>query len=116
MDEMILAAIGPWWFLFAIAVIVLGSGRVTRLLVHDSFPPAAWLRQQWFNLTKDKGDWHLLAVCWWCAGPWVTLFCLGWFMLGFTAVWIAWSWWLFWGWMSLSYLVSMVVARDEPKD
>lgn len=116
MVEMIQSVVGPWWFILAIVVAILGVGRLARIVTFDKFPPAAWVRQQWANLTKDKGDWVLLLYCWWCATPWIMLACIGWFMLSFTAVWIAWTWWIFWGWLGLSYVSSMILARDEPKE
>lgn len=116
MIDAVVEAVGPWWLVVAVLVAVLGVGRWTRLLVFDKFPPAAWVRQKWADLTKDRGDWALLLFCWWCAGPWIMLVCIGWFWLSFSAPWIAIAWWLFFGWGALSYVSSMIVARDEPKD
>ena len=105
---------GVWVWLAAIAVGVLGAGRLTRLLVHDSYPPAQRLRQWWTARTWDKekdeaGPWGLLVTCHWCASPYV-------FALVLASAWatsLHWAWWLFWGWLAGSYLVAMVVERDE---
>lgn len=94
---------------------VLGVGRLTRLITHDAFPPAAWLRNRWSTLTRDS-DWSLLFRCFWCLPPWLMLGCIGWFIGGTRVPWLGWAWLLFWGWLALSYLASMVVARDEPAE
>ena len=116
--ETLVDAVGPWWPIWALGVAILGSGRLTRLLVHDVFPPAMWWRQKWSDwVVKHKHeDWGDLFFCWWCLGPWITLACIASFFLTFLALWVAWVWWLFWGWLTVAYVVSMVVARDEPKD
>lgn len=99
------------YILLAVAAltIIFGAGRLTRIATHDDFPPAAWARSKWDAITKD-GPWSKLAHCFWCAGPWVTLVALasGYFS-SLHPIWFA-----FWGWLALSYLVSIVIARDEP--
>lgn len=107
-------ALGPWWLLVAAVVAVLGVGRWARLVVYDTFPPAEWLRQRWVKVTLKREGWRPLFFCWWCFTPWLMLVCIGWFLLTFAVPWIAWAWWLFWGWGALSYLSSMVISRDEP--
>lgn len=103
-----------WWLIPAVLVAILGAGRLARLITHDTFPPAAALRQLWTNAMKGHEDWVILAFCFWCATPWIMLVAIGWFLLSINIVWIAWAWWLFWGWLALSYVASMIVARDEP--
>ena len=105
-----------WWLVAAVAVAVLGGGRLARLITHDSFPPAAWVRQKWTNLTKNHEEWTLLTFCHWCLGLWIMAVVVGTFLLTFTATWIAWAWWIFWGWLALGYLSSIIVSRDEPAD
>lgn len=109
---MIVMAMEWWQTLLAVVVALIGSARLTRILTYDDFPPAVWLRITWAKVTKD-GSWAKLAQCYWCAGPWVTLFAIVTFLLTFEASWVAWTWWLLYTWMSLSYLVSMWVDRDE---
>ena len=92
---------------------VLGTGRLARLVTYDDYPPTIWLRIQWSRLTRDNG-WAKLATCFWCLTPWLMLVCGGWFALGLTVPWVLVAWWLFFGWLGISYLTSMVVARDEP--
>lgn len=103
-----------WFWLAAAAVAVLGGARLTRLIVHDSYPPAVAVRQWWVKVTwnkktNDEGRWSLLATCHWCASPYV-------FAIVLLTAWLsqlAWGWWLFWGWLAGSYLLGMVVERDE---
>lgn len=96
-------------------VLVLGVGRLVRVVVHDEFPPAQAFRTWWQKATKN-GPWALLFMCYWCAAFWFVLFALGWFALGLLVVWIGVAWWIFWGALALAYLVSMVIARDEPAE
>ena len=101
----------PLWMMIVAAVLItiLGSARLSRIITHDDFPPAVWARIQWDTLTKD-GPWSKLAHCHWCATPWITLVCISWGALSS----FHWSWWLFWGWLALAYVASIILARDEP--
>jgi hypothetical protein len=97
-----LAFSSPFVLIVAFIVGVLGTARITRLLVDDDWPPVEWLRQRWEGL----------AECPFCAAPWVAL--------AETAT--AWAWdlpWWWWAgnvWMGGSYLASMLVARDLPPE
>ena len=103
-----------WFWAAAAAVAVLGAGRLTRLIVHDAYPPAVAVRRWWVRVTWNKdseveGRWGLLATCHWCASPYV-------FAIALLSAWLTdlhWGWWLFWGWLAGSYLTAMVVERDE---
>lgn len=103
-----------YWWVAVITVGVLGGGRLVRLIVHDSYPPAVAVREWWVRLTWDEekqveGRWGLLATCHWCAAPYVTAVVL-------LSAWLTdlhWGWWLFWGWLAASYVTAMVVERDE---
>ncbi len=114
----IVEAVGPWWFVFAIVTAILGVGRWSRVVVHDTFPPSMWFRQKWaaWTVKHKHPGWTNLFFCWWCFTPWLMLVCIGWFLLTFAAVWIAWAWWLFWGWGALAYVASIILARDEPAE
>ena len=107
----------PWWALalVAIPVAVLGSGRLTRAIYYDAFPPSAWLRSKW-DLLTEKSDWNLLMHCPWCLTHWVVLGCLAWFAVGWFVAWIGLAWWIFYGWFALSYVASMIIVRDDPED
>lgn len=101
----------PWYWLAVALVGVVGTARLVRLLVFDTYPPAAWVRSQWERITND-GPWSTLVHCAFCAAPWFTVITIGW------AWWsdFHWTWWLFYGWLTASYLASIVVAWDEPPD
>lgn len=92
----------------AVVVGLLSAARLTRLLTQDSFPPAAWLRRKWDELTDD-GEWSTLAHCHWCMGPWMVVPVGAWALLSD----LHFSWWLFNGWLAAGYVVSMIVERDE---
>ena len=113
MVEAVIAAVGGWWFVAAILVATLGVGRWARLVTYDTFPPAAWIRQQWMNLTHKHEEWANLFFCPWCFTPWLFLVCFAHFAASFYHPFWAWSWWLLWGWGALSYVTSMIIARDE---
>lgn len=93
----------------ATVVGVLGTARLVRLLVFDSFPPAAWVRAGWDRITRD-GTWSQLVHCGYCAAPWIAAGTIAW---GWASA-FHWSWWLFFGFLALSYAASIVVAWDEP--
>jgi hypothetical protein len=103
-----------WSWIAAIVVGVLGGARLTRLIVHDAYPPARAVREWWVRLTWDEktnteGRWGLLATCHWCAAPYVTAVVIA---SGYFSA-MHWFWWLFWGWLAASYLTAIVVEHDE---
>ena len=105
----------PWIALLAILVAVVGVARLTRAIVHDDFPPFVWWRIKWSTWTND-GPWSKLFLCWWCLSFWVALTCIGWFLLIDVNAFFLWSWWIFWGGLALSYVATMLIVRDEPKE
>ena len=113
---MIAITIDDHWIIFiAIIVAIVGVARLTRAIVHDDFPPFVWWRIKWSTWTKD-GPWAKLFHCWWCLSFWVALVCIGWFLLTAVHVFFLWTWWIFWGGLALSYLATMLIVRDEPKE
>jgi hypothetical protein len=105
----------PWMIVAAVLVAVLGVGRLVRVITYDDFPPAAAVRAWWVDLTRnretgDMGKWGKLAICLWCFTPWMMAVCVAWGLLTH----FGWAWWLFWGWLGLSYVTSMIIVRDEP--
>jgi undecaprenyl pyrophosphate phosphatase UppP len=104
-----------WMLVLAIIVAVVGVARLTRAIVHDDFPPFVWWRIKWSTWTKD-GPWAKLFHCWWCLSFWVALVCIGWFLLIAVHAFFLWTWWIFWGGLALSYLATMLIVRDEPKE
>lgn len=99
--------------LLTVAVAVIGTGRVSRIVTYDEFPPAKWARQKWVNATDGTG-WQLLATCFWCATPWLMLITIAWFLVGVYFVpGMLIAWWIFYSWMALSYLSSQYIFFDE---
>lgn len=96
------------WYLFAIATGTLGVARCLRLLTNDDFPPIVWFRNTWGRLTND-GEWSNLVHCLWCAAPYLVAADIAWAVLSD----LHWSWWLFNGWMAVSYAASWLVFHDE---
>lgn len=93
----------------AILVAVFGTARLTRIAVHDDYPPAEWLRARWIALVGDR--WGKLVECIWCGQPYIVAICLAW---GYFSD-LHWTWWAFWSWMAVSQAGSMVLAYDEPE-
>jgi hypothetical protein len=105
-----------WWqAILAVLVGIIGAARLTRILTIDDFPLSVKIRVWWQGLTND-GEWAKLVTCPWCAGPWITLAMVTSFLVSFSAEWLGWAWWLFWGWLALSYLVSQYVYFDQGRD
>lgn len=102
--------------LIAAAVITVAAARLTRLVTQDSYPPVAWVRAKWDDLTEDS-DWNILLHCHWCLAPWIVLpmMVLGYFALhGHRPEFHPWHLvWLFALWMALSYVASWIVNNDE---
>ena len=110
--------------LVAFLLAVVGTARATRLVVHDSWPPAEAFRVWWTNQTEVKGgwrrDWSVLVTCPFCASPYIAAVVLG---SGIIAgVWdpdlstLAGWWWVLAAWATVSYLAAMLVLRDEPAE
>jgi hypothetical protein len=99
----------------AVLVAIVGTGRAVRLVTYDDFPPSIWLRVLWGRIT-DHGPWEKLFNCLWCFGPWATAICMGWFFLGFLWLPLWYAWWVVFTFAAISYLVSMLVRRDEPEE
>lgn len=97
----------PVWVLFGAALCVLASARLTRLFVHDGFPPAVWLRRQWIARFGSDG-WGLLATCHYCLSMWATGVVVA---AGAVSGWAEW-WWFVTAVLGLSYVAAMVVSRD----
>ena len=102
------------WPLLALSavIVVLGSARLTRLLVHETFPPAAYLRAGWDRLTSGS-DWNVLGHCHWCLSFWVTVASIGLYLLTFLAVWWAWVFWITYAALSMAYIAAWIVHHDE---
>jgi undecaprenyl pyrophosphate phosphatase UppP len=93
--------------LCAVIVGTVSVARLTRLLTQDSFPPAAWVRSKWDQITDD-GPWSTLVHCPFCMSMWIAIPVILWGWLSNLHI----SWWLFNGWMAVSYLAAIVVMND----
>lgn len=103
--------------LLTVLVAVIGTGRLTRIITYDTFPPAERLRGWWVGRSiRKRNGWQDLATCIWCMAPWLMLICIAWFIIGW--LWVPWllvAWWVFYTWMTLSYLTSQYVFFDQGK-
>lgn len=99
--------------LAAVIVGVLSTGRLTRLVVADQFPPAVWLRIKWDTYTEEGRleGWNLLLHCHWCLAPWMAIPVGLWGWLSDLHT----SWWVFNLWLAGAYLASMIIDRDEAR-
>lgn len=90
-------------------VATLGTARITKLLVEDTFPPAARLRALWVRAFQDS-PWVDLFLCAFCMSVWVAAanVAAGWLSDWHTV------WWLVNGWLSVAYLAGIIIARDIP--
>lgn len=111
--------------LIALAAFVLGllaAARIARVIIYDAFPPAAWLRSKWDDLTDTPGkrralhSWNRLLHCPWCFVPWVFLAVVLTFPPTLVALWWAWVWWIGVIWMAGAYVGTMIYVRDDPND
>ncbi len=93
--------------LCAVIVGTVSVARLTRLVTQDSFPPSAWMRSKWDEITDD-GPWSKLLHCPFCMSMWLAIPVILWGWLSNLHI----SWWLFNGWMAVSYLAAIVVMND----
>lgn len=104
----------------AFVVGALATGRIARAIYYDAFPPSAWLRARWDDLTTDAkgepGSWNMLLHCPWCITHWIAGATVAWWIVGLFVPWVAVAWWVWHGWWALSYVASMIIVRDEPDD
>lgn len=113
-----LESVGLWWNALAVVVLVLGVGRFSRVVTYDNFPPAEAVRSLWTRLMVrwNKPAWDTLLRCQWCFTPWAMLAAGGWYVTSIYVEWLAYPWWILWSWLGISYLTSMIVARDDPAE
>lgn len=93
----------------ALIACTIASARLTRLIVHDRYPPAAWLRIQWDKLTHD-GPWSELVHCNYCAAPYCSAAL--WWPLYATMHW-PFGWYIAaLVWFGMAYLAAIIVSYD----
>ena len=110
-----------WVAAFVLSVVA--TGRITRLLVWDTYPPSMWLRSKWDNLTgirdesgrlmRDEngdvvGPWVPLLHCGYCAGMYVAALVV---LSGWLSDWHT-AWWVITGTLTAAYLGPIVMAYD----
>lgn len=98
-------------FVLVVAGIVgaLSTGRLTRLLVNDTYPPMKRVRALYLRMIRGNEEWAPLVECPWCAAPYFAAPILAWAVLSE----LHWSWWVVNGWLALSYVASWIVFHDE---
>jgi 4-hydroxybenzoate polyprenyltransferase len=103
----------PWFALVAALIAAGGVARATRLIVHEDYPPARWLRRKVIGWLRG-GEWTAVVTCHWCNPPYLMGASLAWFALGLF-LWepLIWAWWAVHAWAALSYLASWMVHHDE---
>lgn len=111
----------PLVLLLGITVGVLAVARAVRLVVDDDYPPIVTLREWWTEWSARKGlaEWTPLVECPFCAAPYIALPATLWFaslVAWERSTWNLWLWWIVNGWAAASYVASMIVVRDVPKD
>jgi len=95
---------------------VLAVHRVSRLIVADSFPPIAWLRNKITgNLRTEHWAVYLLGNdkqygCPWCASLWVGG--IGATVLGLTTHWFVWQMWVMLA-LAASTLTGFIAEREK---
>jgi len=111
-----------FYWIAVVATTILSAARLSRLAVIDKFPPVKFLRDR-YEAKTDGSDWQWLTICAFCMAPWMMLFTFGTGLLAHvyghppnnydTGYLI---WWLFNGWLAMSYLAASYVARDGAVD
>lgn len=96
----------------AVALVAITSAaRITRLVTHDAFPPAVWVRMKWDDLTTSKGKpsgWNLLLHCAYCFSFWATVAVVAWgYLSDFDT-----AWWIVNSIFGGSYLAAIVMVHD----
>lgn len=132
----------PLTLAVAVAVGTLAVARATRLVVHDSWPPMAWVREswEWWQAQRDIAavtraqatgrrphpthvrsvltGWGSLLTCPFCFAPYAAAADMAWALLA-GLEWGPWwssAWWVVNLWAAVSYVAAMIVVRDEPED
>jgi len=91
----------------AILVTITATARLTRLVVHDDFPPTMWWRDLWDKWTRNS-DWNKVMHCGFCFSFWAAVFVVGTgLLLSFSVVWF-----LIFGTLGASYLAAIIMTSD----
>ena len=93
-------------------VFVLGSARITRLVVADTLPPIVKIRAWYMEHAPD--GWETLLHCPWCFSVWAVFLNggAGWAAYAINGwVWGVWFWLNFL--LATSYIAGAIVFHDE---
>lgn len=93
----------------AVIVGVLSVARTARLIGFDDFPPMVWVRVRLLAVLGDT--WGNLLTCPFCLAPYLATGMALWAWASDTNT----AWWVINGVWGLSYVASILVARDEPE-
>ena len=95
----------------AATVGVVAAARATRLVTKDHWPPMAFVRRKYTEMTKDT-EWSVLAECPFCVAPYIVAADLAWALRSDLGR----KWWIANGWFAASYAASLIVVRDDVPD
>lgn len=105
----------PFLWVAVAVVATLSTARLTRLAVHDLFPPVAYVRNRfiaWADDSDRRRAWLELAYCNYCAAPYFAALVMGTgYLSGWTGPWGA-AWWLVNGVLAVSYPAAILVTYD----
>ena len=100
----------PFTYVAASIVGVLSVARTARLVVHDDFPPMAWLKRK-VLLKWTPTSWVNVWECHFCLAPYLAAGMGAWaWASGLDTV-----WWVVNGWWAASYVAAVFVAYDQPE-
>ncbi|MBC7630316.1 hypothetical protein [Aeromicrobium sp.] len=115
------------FYLIAVALVtVLSASRLTRLAVHDDFPPVRFFRDKMYDLLDGgvrRRQWQIITWCGYCASFWLTMAVVAWADLsgifdGYQVVegqdlslWQQ-AWWFVNGTLAASYAAAILMAND----
>ena len=99
--------------IIAAVVAVVATGRLTRLVVDDDWPPVAWARGKYIQ--KAPVAWAELVTCGFCVAPWFALIngAFAWLSYNGDAS-LDWWWWAPNLWLAAAYAAAILNARDVP--
>ena len=95
----------------AATVGVVAAARATRLVTKDHWPPMAFVRRKYTEMTEGT-EWSVLAECPFCVAPYIVAADLAWALRSDLGR----KWWIANGWFAASYAASLIVVRDDVPD
>lgn len=102
----------PEWL--AVVVGIVSVARMARLLTHDDFPPASWVRYQYASRVPEK--WVDLITCPFCLAPYLSVGQAAWGGMLWGTDAFMWGWFIPNAVWAASYVAAVIVAYDQPED